>query len=97
MPMNRDQLDLICTQCILRTCDEQSLHCQYRWQTNPNWIQKRKIANEKKKAGKRAAETGRTKYWREYGRKKRAERLLANVPRRLPTFIEMDLEKIDVQ
>jgi len=71
--MKNDQLDLICTQCILKVCDEQSLHCLFRWNTKPNYNQKRKIAAEKKKAAKRATETGRTRYWREYAAKRRME------------------------
>lgn len=32
----REQTDLICTQCPLERCDEDSLFCAFRWATNPN-------------------------------------------------------------
>ena len=41
--------DLWCLQCWLKTCDEQSLWCGYRLHTKPNWIQKRKAADERRK------------------------------------------------
>lgn len=71
--MKGEQLELLCLTCILKACDEQSLHCRLRLFTNPNWMQKRKIADDKKREAKRAKESGRTKYWREYAAKKRAE------------------------
>ena len=38
-------------QCPLRDCDEQSLWCGLRLaQGRPNWLQKRKIRDERKKA-----------------------------------------------
>jgi hypothetical protein len=35
-----DQQDLICTQCPLADCDEESLFCCFRWATDPNDAQK---------------------------------------------------------
>lgn len=60
------QADLFCLGCILRECDQQALGCLFRLNTRPNWQQKRKALHEQRKAAKRAAETGRTKYFREY-------------------------------
>lgn len=71
-----EQANLFCVGCILRTCDEQSLHCRFRLLTKPNWQQKRKARHERRKAGKRAAETGRTSYWREYKQGKKAIAIL---------------------
>lgn len=38
------QIELFCTGCILRVCNEQSLHCHFRLYTKPNWMQKRQMA-----------------------------------------------------
>ncbi len=35
------QVDLICGECPLATCDEQSLWCIFRFLTNPNEAQRR--------------------------------------------------------
>ena len=74
--MPDSQIDFICLECPLKECDQQSLWCKFRLQTNPNWMQKRKIADDKKKLEKRASESGRTKYWREYARKKRVNQII---------------------
>lgn len=62
------QANLFCKDCKLRVCDEQALGCTFRLYTKPNWQQKRKIKDDRKLAKKRAKETGRTKYFREYKR-----------------------------
>lgn len=63
MISKRDELqaNLFCSDCKLRKCNEQALGCVFRLLTRPNWQQKRKAANERKKARKRAKENGRKK------------------------------------
>jgi hypothetical protein len=48
-----EQVSLFCLDCKLRECDQQSLHCVFRLMTAPNWLQKRKIADEKRMLRKR--------------------------------------------
>lgn len=60
------QINLFCIGCKLRSCDEQALGCTFRLYTIPNYQQKRKAKADRVKDKKRANETGRTKYWREY-------------------------------
>lgn len=81
MISKRDELqaNLFCSDCKLRKCNEQALGCVFRLLTRPNWQQKRKAANERKKARKRAKETGRTKYWREYKQGKKVEQTLGEI------------------
>lgn len=33
------QIDMVCTNCPLGTCDEDSLWCAFRWATEPNAAQ----------------------------------------------------------
>jgi hypothetical protein len=35
-PFDMSQPDLICKECPLAECDEDSLWCAFRWATNPN-------------------------------------------------------------
>lgn len=68
------QLDLICTQCPLASCDEESLFCVFRWMTNPNKEQREMlgIAVETKRERKSrvnyeyAVENDRSAYYASY-------------------------------
>ena len=73
------QINLFCVNCKLKDCDEQALGCTYRLYTKPNWQQKRKIKNDRRLAKKRASETGRTKYFREYKRQYLVRSLIGTV------------------
>jgi hypothetical protein len=74
--MKPEQASLLCLTCDLLFCDQQALGCQFRLFTKPNYNQKRKAANDKKREAKRATETGRTKYWRERARRLREQGLI---------------------
>ena len=58
---------IYCLTCqVPGECNPQSILCLFRLYTKPNWLQKRKIANDRKRARKRAKESHRTRYWRLY-------------------------------
>lgn len=67
VPKSRQlQANLFCQDCKLRTCNEQALGCLFRLHTVPNAHQKRKAANDARREEKRAGESPRTRYWREW-------------------------------
>lgn len=61
------QVDLICTQCPLADCSEESLWCLFRFMTNPNPAQKALL--KKKNAVKRGD------YWSGYYQENRDKKL----------------------
>lgn len=63
------QQELICTECPLSSCDEDSIWCVWRMMTDPNNAQKSLI--KKKDTLKRS------KYWAEWYQKNRPARLAA--------------------
>ena len=50
------ELELICGQCPLSECNDQSLWCAFSWITNPNINQKRLRANYRKSRLKQVRE-----------------------------------------
>lgn len=67
---------ILCVGCRVKECDMQSLYCNYRLQTNPNWAQRRKMLDDQRREAKRAQESDRTRYWREHKQKKKVEVIL---------------------
>jgi hypothetical protein len=67
---------MICGECPLKNCDEESLWCAFRWATEPN-VEQQRFVNRQIRVRRSRVMVDRSEYMADYYRENRPHKLAA--------------------